>query len=305
MKKLSALSRFLGVFALLCIGVLSLYGQTTPKISMQGTLTDAAGRSVPDGKYNVTFRLYTTLEGGTAFWQETVQVTVDDAIYSHYLGSVVPLQAIFFVNKLFLGIQLLDGDEISPRTALTYAPYAFSVNTAKTVVCSGALGDVKHSILNPVQFAAENGDCWVPMDGAALPADCALRQLTGMTSLPDAGGLFIRGQEFSGGQDNDPGRTPDSTIARVQTDAFKSHSHTASTDGNHQHDIVERLVVSGVDWNRFTPANNSPAGGNDQQYNDIGYRVQPAGDHTHTVGVQGGSETRVKNLNFWIYIRIN
>lgn len=303
MKVLFALPRFLGVFALLCIGVLSLYGQTTPKISMQGTLTDAAGRSVPDGKYNVTFRLYTTLEGGTAFWQETVQVTVDDAIYSHYLGSVVPLQAIFFVNKLYLGIQLPDGDEISPRTALTYAPYAFSVNTAKTVVCSGALGDVKHSILNPVQFAAENGDCWVPMDGAALPADCALRQLTGMTSLPDAGGLFIRGQEFKGGQDNDPGRTPDSTIASIQTDAFKSHSHTVSTEGNHQHNAVEKAPNSSPTGTGV--AYHNLAIGNDQARFPLTSVVQPAGVHNHGVNMAGGSETRVKNLNFWIYIRIN
>ncbi len=305
MKKYSVQLRFLGAFALLFLG-LSLCGQTVPRISMQGTLTDAAGRSVPDGKYNVTFRLYNTPEGGTAIWQESVQVTVDDAIYSHYLGSSTPLQAVFFVNKLYLGMQL-DGDEITPRTELTYAPYSFAVNTARTVVCSGAVGDVKHSILDPVQFAAENGDCWVPMNGAALPADCALRQLTGMTTLPDAGGLFIRAQEFSGGQNNDPDRTSSSAVATVQNDAFKSHSHTASTDGNHGHIINEALALSsGIPAG--TPGGrpvNGLAISNDQIQFPLGNRIGAAGDHTHTLSNEGGAETRVKNLNFWIYIRIN
>ena len=271
---------------------------------MQGTLTDAAGQSVSDGEYMVTFRLYTTPTGGTSIWQESSEVTVAKAIYSHYLGSVVPLDASFFINKLYLGLQLDDSDEITPRTELTYSPYAFAVKTAKTVICSGSVGDVKHSILNPAQFAEENGACWVPMDGAELPADCALRQLTGMTTLPDAGGLFVRGQEYSGGQDNDPDRTPASDIAKVQNDAIRGHSHTLSNAGQHSHSAVEYRGYWGnvPDW---LPVMDVGHAQNHDQLEVRTNNVQPAGSHTHSVSSVGGVETRVKNLNFWIYICIN
>lgn len=304
MKKQIALIGLWYALALVGTGIATVYGQSSPRISMQGTLTDAAGKSVADGKYNATFRLYTQPVGGTALWQETAEITVDGAIYSHYLGSVQPLDAFFFVNTLYLGIQL-DADEITPRTGLTYAPYAFAVNTAKTVVCSGAVGDVKHSILNPVQFAARNGDCWVPMNGAALPPDCKLRQLTGMTNLPDAGGLFIRGQEFSGGENNDPDRTPTSAIATVQSDAFKAHSHPASYDGNHTHSWREYQGYGGnvPDWVSVTDSGH--AQNNDQTEYFLNNRIPVAGEHTHDITITGGSETRVKNLNFWVYIRIN
>ncbi|MFN7831170.1 MAG: hypothetical protein ACK5Q2_04205 [Bacteroidota bacterium] len=304
MKKQIALIGLWYALALVGTGITTASGQSSPRISMQGTLTDAAGKSVADGKYNITFRLYTQPVGGTALWQETAEVAVDGAIYSHYLGSVQPLDAFYFVNTLYLGIQL-DADEITPRTVLTYAPYAFAVNTAKTVVCSGAVGDVKHSILNPVQFAERNGDCWVPMNGTALPPDCKLRQITGMTNLPDAGGLFIRGQEFSGGQDNDPDRTPSSAIATVESDAFKAHSHPASYDGNHTHNFKEYVAYGGYvpDW--LSNTDSGPALNNDQIEINLTNRISYAGDHAHNITDTGGSETRVKNLNFWVYIRIN
>jgi hypothetical protein len=306
MKKNLVFSRAVWVAVLVFHGLIHLYGQTAgPKISMQGTLTDAAGQSVADGKYTITFRLYTEPAGGTRIWQETSEVTVDNAIYSHYLGSVVELNPAIFVNKLYLGLQLGNSDEITPRTELTYVPYAFAVNTANTVVCSGAVGDVKYSILDPVKFAAENGSCWVPMNGAALPSGCALRQLTGMTSLPDAGGLFIRGQEFTGGQDNDPDRSPTSDIATVQGDAFKSHTHTVANSGYHTHNYLEYQVSGGNVGFPTAFISSNAAVGNDQLKFTFSDKVLPEGNHTHGMSSTGGAETRVSNLNFWIYIRIN
>ena len=314
MKINSFLTTLLWLFAwnILLVGVLN--GQTNnPRISMQGTLTDVAGKSVDDGVYNVTFRLYTTATGGTAIWQESADITVDGGIYSYYLGSVTPLAANIFLTSLFVGLTL-DQDEIIPRTELTYAPYAFAVATANTVVCSGAMGDVKYSILNPTEFAAVNGDCWVPMNGAELSPSSALRQLTDMEYLPDAGGLFVRGQEFSNGQNNDPDRTPSSPIATVQSDLYKSHRHGGSTttDGNHSHGFQEIIGSSNPTPPYFDSAGGTPSD-NDQKEYTLENRLLEAGAHTHNNsfidrgdGLQlTPSETRVKNLNFWIYIRIN
>jgi hypothetical protein len=61
------------------------------KISIQGTLKDSKGAAVPDGSQTVTFKLYNVTTAGTSLWSETADVIVTGGIYSHYLGSVTPL----------------------------------------------------------------------------------------------------------------------------------------------------------------------------------------------------------------------
>ena len=41
------------------------------QINYQGKLTDTSNVSVSNGSYNIEFKLYTALTGGTAIWTET------------------------------------------------------------------------------------------------------------------------------------------------------------------------------------------------------------------------------------------
>lgn len=282
---------------LLALGFATQIQAQNPKISIQGTLRAANGTSVNDGTYNVTFKFYRTESGGTALWEETAPVDVVGSIYSHYLGSVTPLNAMDFDSTIYLGV-VVNNYELVPRTELSYSPYAFSVAVAQRVVCSGAVGDVKYSILNPTQFAQQNGDCWVPMDGRSITGS-KLAMITGASNIPDGGGLFIRAQEFSGSPNHDSDRNASSPIATLQQDDFKSHTHTISTDGEHTH---------GVRYGRDNGDDSNETGQNaagDDYGTDYVNQTNPAGSHTHTIGNTGGAETRPKNLNFWIYIRIN
>lgn len=288
----SSITRIGLPLVLVCAFAAALSAQGNPKISIQGTLKAANGTSVADGQYPVRFNLYTTPTGGTPVWFEDTIVDVIGSIYSHYLGSVTPLNPANFASTLYLGVKV-GSYELVPRSELAYAPYSFSVAVAQKVLCSGAVGDVKYSILSPTQFDAENGDCWVPMDGRALATTDKLRQITGMTNVPDGSGLFLRSQEFSGGADNDPGRSSASLIGQVQQDDFESHTHTMQSAGNHTHPIGTRGFET----------NGAP--GADGSFDDSDHSTQPAGAHTHVINNTGGSETRPKNLNFWIYIRIN
>jgi hypothetical protein len=310
-------ARALGL-ALCAVMPFFLGAQTSPRISIQGTLKDANGTAVADGNYTVTFRLYNQETGGTHLWQEEATVEVVGGIYSHYLGSVQALDAANFANTLYLGIRI-GSFELTPRTELTYAPYTFSANTAQKVLCSGAVGDVKYSILNPTQFAAQNGSCWVPMDGRTLASTDLLRALYGITTLPDAGGLFIRSQEFAGGANNDPNRTSSSPIATVQTDATRAHNHsvslsgTTSTSGSHTHSL-DQITLQRMSGDSDGGSNRFDQGSGDVRQN---ITVPPsnttgsAGSHTHTISLSGttdnntGSETRPANINLWVYIRIN
>jgi len=317
MKNLQILLTTVFCFFLILFANYSM-AQNIAKISIQGTLKDSNGASVSDGTYTVTFRLYNDATGGSIVWQEEAIVEVIGGIYSHYLGEVTPLAPTIFATTLWLGLRL-GNFELTPRTELTYAPYALSVDFAQKVVCSGAVGDIKYSILNPTQFAQENGDCWVPLDGRTLATNQKLRSAYGWNSLPDAGGLFLRSQEFSGGANNDPDRTPGSAIGQIQQDNLGSHSHSANlsgstnTTGAHFHTVQQTTIFrmasdeNGGD-NRFDWGSGSLA-----QTLTIppSPNTSTSGNHSHTVDVSGntantgGTETRPKNMNFWIYIRVN
>jgi len=306
----STFSQIFVIILLTCTVFETLQAQAVnPKISIQGTLKSASGSSVADGAYDVTFKLYTMQTGGTAVWEEDASVEVIGGIYSHYLGTNTPLDPSDFATPLFLGVKV-GSYELIPRTELAYSPYAFSVNSAQTVVCSGAVGDVKYSILNPTQFAAVNGACWVPMDGRALVATDKLKLAApALTNVPDGSGLFLRSQEFSGGADNDPNRTTATTIATVQQDDLESHNHTMNSAGNHNHAVPydsggggfgahnPMLWFSNVIDQGVFHTNGALANGQAE--------TEFAGSHTHSINNTGSSETRPKNLNLWVYIRIN
>jgi len=296
MKKIAQLVL---IFAVLLTTQLAAQ-QTVSRISIQGTLKSSNGASVADGSYTVRFLLYDVSTGGTALWQEEATVEVIGGIYSHYLGSVVQLDGSDFGSTLYLGVRI-GNFELQPRTELTYAPYTFGANVAQKVVCSGAVGDVKYSILDPVKFAQVNGDCWVPMDGRPLASTDALSQLAGLSSLPNAGGLFVRAQDFAN-SDNDPERDDNSTIATVQGDEVKSHNHGISDPG-HGHTYTDRPA-----WGYSTPTYAAIQNGS-VGFTGVWVQDQSRSTNSATTGISinpaGGGETRPKNINLWVYIRIN
>ena len=295
-------------FILMSIATANTFAQQAKKISIQGFLKDGTGKAVADAFYDITFKLYTTETGGTAAWTGTQNIKVTGGVYSAYLGAANnPIDALNWgFSTYFVGVTI-GTDELTPRTELTFAPYSLGSPKAQEVVCSGAVGDVKYSILNPTQFAAVNGDCWVPMDGRGMTGS-KLATILGSNTLPDISGAFVRSQEFAGKADRDPERTSSSTIATLQDESFKSHNHGGSTsnDGQHNHgfsdtvpDVYQWNVSNAVTGNSKSTYLNEQNPKNDSDVTDL------STNHTHAVYSDGGSETRPKNLNLWTYIRIN
>jgi hypothetical protein len=298
MKSLTKLA-FAFVFTL-SIGC--VYAQQVPRLFIQGALKDANGAAVPDGTYSVLFGLYDTEIEGVANWNETATVTTKGGLYSHYLGSVNPLVSATFDQTQFLGVKV-GAFEMEPRTELTYAPYTFKTFTAifaNKVVCSGATGDIKYSVLNPTQFALENGDCWVPMNGGSV-SGTELGNTIGIASLPNPSGMFFRAQEYTNG--NDPDRLPSTPIATVQTHTYKAHNHTGTADpaGGHSHTLSPTHSSS-----QGTKGNGDSTGTELKQDGTTSTTVS-GGPHTHslTINNTGGGETRPKNMNLYVYIRVN
>jgi hypothetical protein len=107
-------------------------GATPPStMSYQGVLELADGSPVADGDYDLTFRLYDASSGGTVLWTETQTLPVEDGIFNALLGAVTPLTLPFDISY-WLGVQVENDPELTPRVALASAPYAFRAAYAET-----------------------------------------------------------------------------------------------------------------------------------------------------------------------------
>ena len=251
-------------------------------------------------------------------WSETVVLPVAGGIYSHYLGTITPLNPLNFNGPVYLNIRV-GGKDLLPRTEFTYAPFSFSTTYSQKVVCSGAVGDIKYSILPPDKFKNVNGDCWVPLDGRTLATTDELYSL-GVTTLPNAGGMFLRAQDFNAvsgleswkprnSSNNDPERDHSTFPGSLQSDMLGTHNHIATStsssivnDPGHSHslDLDNASGDCGID-----DAGNSTEPCQSQSTATATTGITVSTTTTTTIFDSGGSETRPKNLNFWIYIRIN
>ena len=143
--------------------------QAQATLSVQGTIQRSFGGAVDDGKYALTFKLYTAETGGTPVWSETQDnIEVIGGVYSALLGEANPLTA-GFNEVYYLGIAVDGGAELIPRTRLTSAPYALSlIGQSNTFPSAGNVGvgtvtpevklHVNNSDGNAVQFITAPND---------------------------------------------------------------------------------------------------------------------------------------------------
>jgi hypothetical protein len=102
---------------------------SSPVLQYQGRLLNpSTGNPKPNGTYTMTFRLYDVAIGGTALWSEAKSVIVGNGLFSTYLGQTTPLPLTQFDGRsLWLGIKVGVDPEVTPRVALSPAPYAISL----------------------------------------------------------------------------------------------------------------------------------------------------------------------------------
>ena len=129
-----------------CVFVVSTlaYAQVPQTISYQGLLTTSSGTPIADGNYDLTFKLYTVLTGGTPAWTETQSsVPVSKGTFSVVLGNTTPFTGVSFAQQLYLGTTKDSDPEFSPRSALTSAPSSlapWTINGSNINYVSGNVG---------------------------------------------------------------------------------------------------------------------------------------------------------------------
>ncbi len=162
------MKRFCAVaFALLAILFNAASADIPEVLSYQGVLIDASGVVVPDGPYNVAFRLYTVESGGTPVWTEAHLLTVSKGIFNARLGWTQPLGPLDWNVPYYLGISVEGGAELEPRTLLTASPYSMNARMVKGSEAAGnkfpALGYAGVGTTSPDHTLTVRGDEQTPL----------------------------------------------------------------------------------------------------------------------------------------------
>ena len=194
-------------------------------ISVQGVLRDPLGKTVEDGYYSLTLKLYEELEGGIEVWQESQSsVYTIHGVFSLDLGSVNSLDNVPFNTTYYLGISV-DGDpEMDPRLKLLKVPSTLSVVGTQNIIPSS--GNVGIGTMNPqagLHIVADGeGDDLLKIEneaGKVITADLAgdlYLESGGVLKFED--GSQLNSADFGG------------TVASVVTDG--DAIITADEDGN-------------------------------------------------------------------------
>jgi len=123
----------------------------TGDIPIQGRLTDADGNPVPDGVYEITFRLYDAGVDGNLLCVDTVFPTVTDGLFTALFSNCTADD----INGqgLWLEIQADGDDPMTPRQQIAPVPYAWSLRPGAVIE-----GDVPDdSVLQATNLSQSNG----------------------------------------------------------------------------------------------------------------------------------------------------
>jgi hypothetical protein len=99
---------------------------SVPKtLTYQGYLTDSQGKAMV-GTSSIVFSLYKEKTGGTVLWTETLTVALQDGHFTVVLGASKAMSVALFQQNptLYLGVQVEQDPEMTPRTPLTSVPFA-------------------------------------------------------------------------------------------------------------------------------------------------------------------------------------
>ena len=100
-----------------------------PIISYQGKATDSGGNPVPDGNYNIRFRIYDDPVAGSLKWDSGIHAeTVSDGIFSVLLGEAPhPSIGLAFDDYYWLLVTFAGVNQL-PRQQLASTGYAYMAN---------------------------------------------------------------------------------------------------------------------------------------------------------------------------------
>jgi hypothetical protein len=248
---------FLGAFLLILTLVSSVLFFSNPasaapgKINYQGRLTDATGAAKPDGQYNMKFRIYDTLSGGSVVWSEvretTSRVTVTNGQFNVQLGDVTPIPpSAFSSDTRYFEIELPTPATATCSTAAC-GTYAEGAMTPRQPVASSAYA-----------LTAEDSDTLDGLDSESFASRAAGNDFLGVNSFQTFANFF--GDTLVSRDSNAAFKvttTGNSTLFNVDTAASKVSIGTNGTIA-----AITTLSNGNVGINNATPGSTLDVAGN-------------------------------------------
>lgn len=305
------------LLCLLLAGILLSFTRNSGKgFSYQAVARNSDGQVKAKEQVEVQFTLLPGAQALTPAWQETHTVLTNEfGLFSLVIGkgaksggSAATFADVDFSSAEFwLKVEIKDKGAWQPisETQLLSVPYAEVAGNAQAAPAGTimAFAGPKEKVpegwllcdgtpLNRSQFAALYaviGTAWGAGDGTAT------------FHIPDLRGLFLRGVSYDQPKNWDDGRNSRSAInpggntnnevGSFQAEAFRSHNHSAtcSTSGSHTHPLYTTDDEDGQ-GSSVTEGDNA-----DSPNHNI--KTDAAGAHQHTIsiGMNGGNETRPDN----------
>ncbi len=112
-------------------------------INYQGMLTDDSGNPLT-GSFDITFKIYNDASAGTKRWEETQSgVTVTNGLFNVILGSVTPIDLLFYENYW---LDITVGEEQMPsRLRLLSVGFAYRAWKADTASYASSVSGASHN----------------------------------------------------------------------------------------------------------------------------------------------------------------
>jgi Chaperone of endosialidase len=177
--------------------------QTSPTISYQGILQNNGANM--NGIDTLKILIYTAETGGSPIYSETQAVSVANGVFNMAIGSVTPLlPTLDFTKQYYLAVSVNGAPELSPRSEVSFAPYAFRALNADTAnyattatIAKGVSGGVVTNIngfYGPLTLSGADGITIANSVGSLTIGNSGVQSLNGVggiLSLVGAGGTTV------------------------------------------------------------------------------------------------------------------
>jgi Chaperone of endosialidase len=191
------------IFAAFALFHSNASAQTSPTISYQGVLQNNGANM--NGIDTLKILIYSVETGGSPIYSETQTVSVANGIFNMSIGSVTPLRpTLDFTKQYYLAVSVNDAPELSPRSEVSFAPYAFralnadTASIAKTAtIANGVSGGVVTNIngfYGPMTLSGTDGITVANSIGNLAIGNNGVQSLNGVggiLSLVGAGGTTV------------------------------------------------------------------------------------------------------------------
>ena len=159
-------------------------------ISYQGRLTLSDGAPVSNGQHTIQFAIYDDSVSGQLLWTETATIVTLNGMFTHLMGTNIPLPDDLFAARGVRYLQFVfEGETITPRSILTGAPTSQVANDLIVSDGNDTLVIETDAAERRLSLYDQKGQEQVRLQGTGAGGQVVLNNSEGSTGISLHGGL--------------------------------------------------------------------------------------------------------------------